>query len=489
MRTGLATAVMGIGIVLLGCTSQATQKSTIVSHYSELTYPGMDYKAPNPMEYRRVLSNGVPVYLYPQKGLPLVSVSFTFSENNYSDSVSHVATRMLLSSMYRRGGTTTLSADSVDAFLDFISAQVSGGLSDYESSIRLDVVSKDLYAVLDLTRDIFLNPGIDEKRLLQTKEQYIQGIEHQYDHPASVSRALYSHLLYGDHPINWDVSQEAVNQVTKRSILEKAKGRFNPKNVIVGIAGDFDSETVVAYFEDYFSKWKVSSRKEVKIAEPKVVAIPGVYIVDKKVSQTHIRMGQPFIKRPHADYYAATVASYILGSGGFTSRLVSKIRTDEGLAYTVRSFTGSSYNYQKSSGVGLQTKNATAAYAVKLCFEELQKFIDEGVTDAELQRAKDYFIQSIPSIFDTPENSVDFFVMSEKFGRDSTHMEQYVSKISALTKKEVQEAARNYFNPKKMVITLVGPIAEITQRDEVHSVALEDFGEIIELKEDDLLVQ
>ncbi len=449
----------------------------------------MEYSAPNPMEYRHVLSNGIPVYLYPQKGLPLVSVNFTFKENNYSDSLSHVATRMLLSSMYRRGGTASISADSVDAVLDFVSAQVSGGLSDYESSIQLDVVSKDLYSVLDLTRDMFLSPGIDAKRLSQTKEQYIQNIQHQYDHPASVSRALYSHVLYGEHPLNWDVTEAAVAEVTRNAILANVSGRFNPQHLIMGIAGDFETKEVLAYLEGYFSKWVVNSRKLPKIAEPQVVAEPGVYIVDKKVSQTHIRIGQPFIKRPHPDYYAATVASYILGSGGFTSRLVSKIRTDEGLAYTVRSFTGSSYNFQKTSGVALQTKNATAAYALKLCFQELHKFIDEGMSDAELQRAKDYFVQSIPSIFDTPENSVDFFVMSEKYGRDSTHMEQYVSKIQSLTKKEVQDAAKRYFNPEKMIITLVGPKDEITLRDEEHAVSLDDFGPISLILEDELLVQ
>ncbi|MGL1933604.1 MAG: insulinase family protein [Fibrobacterales bacterium] len=481
--------LLGSILVVMGCASHKTGQSDIVAHYSELTYPKMEYTAPNPMEYRHVLSNGTPVYLYPQKGLPLVSVNFTFKESNYSDSLSHVATRMLLSSMYRRGGTATLSADSVDAVLDFISAQVAGGLSDYESSIQLDVVSKDLYSVLGLTRDIFLNPGIDEKRLNQTKEQYIQNIHHQYDHPASVSRVLYSHVLYGEHPINWDVTEEAVAGVTRDAILANTGGRFNPQHLILGIAGDFDTEEVLAYLEDYFSKWQVKSREIAKIAEPLVIAKPGVYIVDKKVSQTHIRMGQPFIKRPHPDYYAATVASYILGSGGFTSRLVSKIRTDEGLAYTVRSFTGSSYNYQKTSGVSLQTKNETAVYAVKLCLQELQKFIDEGMSDAELQRAKDYFVQSIPSIFDTPENTVDFFVMSEKYGRDSTHMALYVSKIQALTQKDVQNAAEKYFNPQNMVITLVGPQNEITLRDEAHGVSLEDFGAISLISEDDLLIQ
>ncbi len=477
-------------LLLVACGSSVQkQNNAIVDHYRSLEYPEFSFSPPNPLEYRIELSNGVPVYLYSKSDLPLVTINFTFKENNYPLSQQQTAALELLSTMYRKGGTTSLSPDSVDEKLEFISAQVSGGLSNNGSSIQIDVVSKDVYDVLILARELFLRPGIDSARLAQIKGNYIQNIKHQYDHPATVSRALYAHVMYGIHPINWDIDEKVVSDVTRKEILAEAKGRFDPKNLVIGVAGDFDKSEMVGFLEEYFNGWDQGSRKVAQIEEPIVVSKPGIYIVDKEVSQTHIRMGQPFIKRPHPDYYPATVASYILGSGGFTSRLVSKIRTDEGLAYTVRSYVGSSYDYQKSSGIGLQTKTATAAYAVKLCIDEINKILDEGITDDELARAQNYFIQSIPSIFDTPENSVDFFVMSERNNRDKDHMKQYVQKISAVTKEEVKRVIAKYFNPTNMAITLVGPKKELLKKDDVHSVQLSDFGTITEVKVNDLLVK
>ena len=98
---------------------------------------------------------------------------------------------------------------------------------------------------------------------------------------------------------------------------------------------------------------------------------PGVFLVDKSITQANIKVGFRGLKRPHPDYYPLSVASYIFGSGGFTSRLVAKVRSEKGLAYVVRSFVESNYYNTGTVGFYLQTKVESGGLAIRLCLKEL----------------------------------------------------------------------------------------------------------------------
>lgn len=213
---------------------------------------------------------------------------------------------------------------------------------------------------------------------------------------------------------------------------------------------------------------------------------PGVYLVDKKVSQATLRLGAPGVRRPHPDYYRLSVASYIFGSGGFSSRLVTKVRSDEGLAYDVDSYATSDYYRRGTVGVALQTKVETAPYALKLCLDEMERMAKEGITDAELEKAKDGLVKSLPSLFDTPRATAQIFAQSEIWKRDPDHFKNYVQEIRALSKDEVNDAFRRYFRRDSLRMVVVGPEAQLLQTEPKSGAKLADFGKIRKLSLKDI---
>jgi zinc protease len=193
----------------------------------------------------------------------------------------------------------------------------------------------------------------------------------------------------------------------------------------------------------------------------KEIAGPSVFLSDKDITQANIILSQPFVKRPHPDYYPAAVASYILGGGSFSSRLMATVRAKEGLAYSVYSFTDSDYENVGITGVALQTKVESADTALALIKSVIDSLAQFGPTDEELAGAKKSLIESIPSMFDTPQNTASAFAVSELWGRGLDHYVQYPVKVNAVTKEQVRAMVAQYFNWNKMRISIVGPAQKL----------------------------
>jgi zinc protease len=166
------------------------------------------------------------------------------------------------------------------------------------------------------------------------------------------------------------------------------------------------------------------------------------------------------VKRPHPDYYPAAVASFILGGGSFTSRLMNRVRSDEGLAYSVYSTVGNDYRDTAMTTIALQTKVESVDFALKLIFEEVEKLAKEGPTAEELEQAKKALIESLPSLFDSPASTATIFAKGELLGKTFDHYLDYVKEISAVTPEQVKAMIAKYFARDKMTISIVGPVSK-----------------------------
>jgi zinc protease len=224
-----------------------------------------------------------------------------------------------------------------------------------------------------------------------------------------------------------------------------------------------DRDSAVTQMKEFFAGWKVDAPK---VARPKPETIafvrkPGVYVVDKDISQANITMNQPFVKRPHPDYYPTAVASFILGGGSFTSRLVNRVRSDEGLAYSVYSSAGNDYRDSAMTTIALQTKVESVNFALKRIFEEVEKLAKEGPTDEELAQAKKAIVESLPALFDSPESIATIFAKDELLGKSPEHYKNFVTEVNAVTKDQVKAMVAKYFDKNKMTISIVAPVAKL----------------------------
>ena len=158
--------------------------------------------------------------------------------------------------------------------------------------------------------------------------------------------------------------------------------------------------------------------------------------------------------RGHPDYYVIQVMNYILGGGGFSSRLMDSVRNERGLAYSVYS----SFDADKHVGtfqVAMQTKNESAEEAIRIATEEIRRIREKGVSEEELQSAKDYLIGSFPLRFDTNRRLASFFAQVEFFELGSDYPERYPDLVRAIRREDVLRAAQRYLQPEKLIVVVV----------------------------------
>ena len=473
MKSGFAI----LGLVLALSLVQA-KGPTIPEHYSKIVYPEFTYTAPYPKDFRIVLDRGVVAYLVPDSTLALIQMSILFGHPNLPKQPRDVGPLNLYSTLLKAGGTLRFTPEQLEDSLEFVAASLSAGISDFQSDLGLDALRKDAYALFDLFPEVALKPRIDAEAFKVQKRSYLENIRHRYDTPHGVMGVAYEHVLYGTHPCNWMATAKEVEALTPARLKAWNGSGFSVKDMVIGVAGQFDRAEMIAQLNRVIAKFPEKYQGGMdSIPAFRGPDKPGVYVVDKQVTQATIKIGAPGIKRPHADYYPLVVASYVFGDGGFTSRLMERVRSNEGLVYGIDSDVGSDYNRRATVGVSLQTKVETGAYAVKLVLEEMRKMGKDGVTDVELQRAKDGLIKSLPSLFDTPASTARIFAQGEVWKRSPEHFKEYVEAITKMTKADVDAAFRKYFIADSMRIVVVGPKEALMKKDE-RGLTLSDFGPV-----------
>lgn len=222
----------------------------------------------------------------------------------------------------------------------------------------------------------------------------------------------------------------------------------------------------------------MDSQNETEIPTIRLKNKPGIYLVDKEITQANISMSAPFVKRPHPDYYPAAVSSFILGGGSFSSRLMSRVRSDNGLAYSIYSTVDNDYRDTGLVTIALQTKVESADTALKLVREEILRLASEGPTESELSQAKKTLMESLPSLFDSPANTTVLFAKGELLGKKDSHYIDYENEINRVTAEQVRQMTAKYFHPDKMTISIVGPAEKLKSLGNVTVVPLDslDFG-------------
>ena len=439
----------------------SASESGLSDHYSKIEFPEFKYVAPYPKDFRVEIADGVTGYIVSDSTLPLVDFTVYFEESNLPQNIKDEAAFEMVGSMIRRGSGGGISAHALEDSLEFVSASISSSVGTFVSAFDINCLSKDFPSMLELAKSVLTAPAFDKDQLEIMKANFVTAYERRFETPAKVLSALKSKVNYVPNPHLWDANAAEYKAVTAADVKRLAKGVFSSKRIVFALAGDVKKDSAVAMLKGFFDSWNVASSKSEKpVPTPLSFARkPGVYVVDKDITQANISMNQPFVKRPHPDYYPAAVASFILGGGSFSSRLMNRVRSDEGLAYSVYSTVGNDYRDTAMTTIALQTKVETVDFALKLVFEEVEKLAKDGPTAEELEQAKKSLIESLPSLFDSPAATASIFARGELVGKSDNHYLDYVTEINAVTAEQVKAMIAKYFDKTKMTISIVGPVA------------------------------
>jgi zinc protease len=191
---------------------------------------------------------------------------------------------------------------------------------------------------------------------------------------------------------------------------------------------------------------------------------PKTVKIGRSITQANIIIGHEGISRDNPDYYTVILMNYILGGGGFSSRLFDEIRIKRGLAYSVASFF-EPRRYPGSFQVVLQTKNSTAREAIRLAFDQMKKIRTSPVKDKEIEGAKKYLVGSFPMRMDTQSKLANFLAQVEYYGLGLDYPSKYPSMIRAVTRENVLDAAIRYLHPDRCIVVIVADLKEAGLND------------------------
>jgi zinc protease len=249
-------------------------------------------------------------------------------------------------------------------------------------------------------------------------------------------------------------------KITPNEVLSFHHLYYRPNNAILTLVGDLTLEEAKALAEEFFSPWEPGEPPPAPPSPQPQQSRPTVVKINKDITQANIVLGLMGLARSNPDFYAMQLLNYIVGGGGFTSRLMDNIRENRGLAYNVHS----SFEPGLVPGpfaVDLETKNASGGEAVAEVLRELNRIREELVSDQELADAKAYLIGSLPMKMDSNAKRAALLGYVEMFGLGLDYPWRYPEIINAVTKDDLLQAARKYLDPAQFVLVVVGRQPEI----------------------------
>ena len=463
----IASALVLVGVMATFGATDSVWAQAIPAHPRQLSFEGLDFEPPASERHRHTLANGVVVYVVEDHTLPLVSLSVTVRTGGYLDPDGKQGLASLTGSQMRAGGTTTVSAADFDDEAAFLAARIGSAIGATSGRASFNSLTKDLDATLDLFFDMLRHPGFDQDRLGLAKSQSLQRMETRNDSTGRIEGREWGRLMRGDaHFSTQPITRTSVQSITRDDLIAFHETYYHPGTFIFSVSGDVTPDEILPKLAEYMSDWPARTDPVPPVPAPSHELNPGIYVVEKSdVNQGRVSIGHLGSQRDNPDRYALLVMNDILGGGGFTSRLLTRIRSDEGLAYSTSSNFGLGTYYDGVFRVSFQSRSETVSRAAAIVLEEIDRIRDRQVTEAELRTSKASFIETFTRNFSSAASTASLFASDEYTGRDSEYLVSYRDRISAVTGDDIVRVARQYLNPDQLVILIAGDINTIEQGD------------------------
>lgn len=402
-------------------------------------------------------SVGSEVYFVENHDLPILDISVNFAAGSARDTAEKSGLAGITRYLMTLGAAGMTDETIANKFAD-VGAVLGGSFDADRAALSLRTLSseRERTQALNVFTQILQKPDFPESVLSREKARIISGLQESATQPESISNKAFMSALYESHPYSLDESGEidSVANIKKNDLQAFYQQFYGAKGAVIAIIGDLTRDQAQQIAESVsvglpatpapapIAQVGLSNKtKEQRIAHP--------------ASQSHILLGHMGIKRTDPDLFPLYIGNYILGGGGFVSRLTEEVREKRGLVYSVYSY----FMPMAEVGpfqIGLQTKKDQAEAALALVHETLDKFIKNGVTEAELKAAKANIIGGFPMRIDSNKKILDYLNVIGFYKLPLNYLDEYNKRVEKVTVAQIKDAFNRRLKTENFVTVIVG---------------------------------
>jgi len=412
----------------------------------------------NPIKMPKVekaeLPNGLKLFLVEDHEFPTIDLWAMVRTGSVFEPIGKIGLASITGQVLRTGGTKTKTGDQIDKELDTLAASVSTAVGTTSGYFSVSVLKEDFDKALSILADILTEPAFSDDKIELAKLQQKTNISRRNDNISSITNREFGKLMYGkDSPYARHTEYATIDAISRQDIIDFYNTYLHPNNTSIAVWGDFKSADMVNKIKTALAKWKkgvLSTQPWPKVSYDYKYT---VNFIDKPdVNQSNIMLGHIGGLMNNPDYPALNIMNFILSF----ERMFKRIRTDEGLAYSVWGDYGASYIYPGTFSCGAQTKSQSTVYAIDIMLKELKKITEQEVSDEELAKAKDGYLNSYVFNFESKSQIVNRLMTYAYYGYPLDFTERLKAGVEKVSKADVLRVAKKYLQPDKVQILVVG---------------------------------
>jgi zinc protease len=429
------------------------QDEELWKHPRDLQFPPLFFHLPKAA--RTVLSNGMVVYLLENPELPLIRVSALIRTGSIYDPPNKSGLAKVTAAVMRNGGAEGRTPKEIDETLENLAAEVEFSTDTESGSGYLFARKQDFPKVLPIFADLLMWPTFDPDRLDLVKKAQIEAIRRQNDNPEEIAYREFRRALYRGNPRGRTPTVESIENIKREDLIVFQRRYFHPTTFSLGVSGDFKKEEMIATLEKTFGSWNRSLIEIPSIPFPSPQEGRSIYYVPKDTPASTVLLGHLSLPQNHPDYFPFLILNFILGGGGFNSRLTQEIRSNQGLAYNVGSFYSGRVGYGVF-GALCQTKSSTTHKVISLLDEIIAGMKKNPPGAEELLWAQNTLVNQFIFSFSSSAAIVGQQMRLEYDGLPEDYLETYQERVAAVTAADLRRVAQSHLHPDQSVLVVVG---------------------------------
>ena len=422
---------------------------------------------------RRVLRNGIVLYLASDRSLPVLDVSVLVRAGSLYEDPARPGVASFTASQLRNGGTAARDSAAMNEELETLGLSIEASAGTEVLSLTLNALAKDAEVGLALLAEMLRRPAFDPQPLETARGRVIEDLRRVVENPSRLAAREFARQMYTEaYPLGRPLTPAQARAIQRDDLVRHHRRLVRPDNILVAAVGDFSPDELADKIQRHLGGWTPDGPLDLP---PLPAVVPrferAAYVLHRDLGQASLLLGHFGINRANPDRYAIDLLDFILGGSGFTSRITERVRSEEGLAYSAWATFPTTTRDIGIFRASVQTKNENVPRAVQVILEEMARLQREPVSPRELARAKEATVNSFVFQFPSRASTVLQLLMLEFDDQPPTFYETLLDRYRAVTVEDIQRVARQYLHPEATTVLVVGDVHRL-------ETALSAFGPV-----------